>query len=136
MDLELRRQPSTDACTLGTLFIDGTQAYFTLEPRDGGLHPDIPAGVYRVQINYSIRFQRLLPVVIGVPGRLGIRIHPGNTAEDTEGCILLGLGHTVNAISNSREACAAFQSTIAKPLARGETVTLTILNAPVEALRV
>lgn len=131
MDLEIRRQPSTDQCTLGTLFIDGAFFCYTLEPHDDGPHPDIPAGVYPVLITYSLRFKRLLPLVDHVPGRTGIRIHPGNTDDDTEGCILLGTGQTANSVTNSRLACALFQSKIAMTLAKGDAVKLSIFNAPI-----
>ena len=130
MELLLTRHKSSDAGTLGSLFINGKFAMFTLEPNeDRANHPAIPVGTYHVVVSYSIRFQRLLPLVIGVPGRLGIRFHPGNTEEDTDGCILLGLTQTNNAVQNSRQACQQFQSAIAPALARDEPVTLTITGA-------
>lgn len=135
MDLELRRQPTSDYCTLGRLFVDGTFFCFTLEPSERAQHPDVPPGIYKVQINYSVRFKRLLPLVMGVPGRSGIRIHPGNTEDDTEGCILLGTGQTATSVTNSRTACELFQSKIAQPLARQELVALTIFNAAPEAVK-
>ena len=68
----------------------------TLEPpvRPAGVRikgkTAVPAGVYRVIVNRSPRFGRLLPLLVGVPGMVGIRIHRGNTAADTAGCILPG----------------------------------------------
>jgi hypothetical protein len=53
----------------------------------------IPVGAYRVTVTMSSRFGRLLPLLWGVPGFGGIRIHGGNTAQDTEGCILVAHSH-------------------------------------------
>lgn len=129
MDLTLRRQPQTDGVTLGSLFVDGTFQCFTLEPADDEAHPDIPEGRYRVIVNMSTRFKRMLPLVIGVPGRLGIRIHPGSTSKDTSGCILLGQERSGSMLLNSRVACEDFQAKIAGPLASGETVWLDVTRS-------
>ena len=50
----------------------------------------IPAGTYEVRITYSPKFGKNLPLLIGVPGRDGIRIHTGNKPEHSLGCILVG----------------------------------------------
>lgn len=51
----------------------------------------IPAGEYPLTITYSPRFKRRLPLINNVPGRSGIRIHAGNYARESEGCLLMGL---------------------------------------------
>ena len=49
----------------------------------------IPALIYRVQVTQSPRFKRLLPILIQVPGRTGIRFHRGTLPEHSKGCILV-----------------------------------------------
>ena len=62
--------------------------YYTLE-RKSKL---VPVGLYDLDITYSPKFKKKLPLVHGktVSARRGIRIHAGNTVNDTEGCILIG----------------------------------------------
>ncbi len=131
MELLLTRHHSSGGCTLGELSAEGVFLAFSCEPdEEQPDHPAIPAGRYPVAITYSFRFKRLLPLIERVPGRSGIRIHPGNDAEDTEGCILLGLAQVNNGVEHSQEACQRVQSLIAQPLAHDEPVWLTIQNQP------
>lgn len=138
MELTLNRGPSHDDCTIGELFVDDAFLCYTLEdvvreipgkPVEQWKIPGttaIPAGRYAVVMTFSDRFQRIMPLLIDVPGFAGIRIHPGNTSEDTEGCILLGLQRTDNDVRQSREACDDLYPQIATAILTKETVFLTI----------
>lgn len=94
MELLLRRIWSNSECVTGTLNVDGVQVYFTLEPpiRFEKIAGDtaIPAGRYRVTITHSPKFKRDMPLLLDVPDFETVRIHWGNKAKDTDGCILVG----------------------------------------------
>lgn len=62
----------------------------------------IPEGRYPLLVTKSIRFKKWLPLLFGVPSFSGVRIHSGNTAKDTQGCILLGENRKVGMVVNSR----------------------------------
>jgi hypothetical protein len=132
MHITLQRSPSNDACTIGSISIDDTVVCHTLEDivRDTKLFGQtaIPEGTYQIVITYSPHFQRDLPLLVNVPGYEGVRIHPGNTAADTEGCILPGMVLLNNAIGQSRDAFNLLYSKIEYAQDHGEQVTITILN--------
>lgn len=94
MKLLLVRDKQVGNGTPGTLYIDGVKHGFTLEdiarPIKVYGKTCIPKGTYKVIINMSNRFKKLMPLLLNVPGFEGIRIHAGNFSEDTEGCILVG----------------------------------------------
>jgi len=76
----------------------------------------IPYGTYKVKKTYSQRFKRDMWELQNVPGFSGIRIHAGNTAKDTEGCILLGqhINGDYNGIAQSKAAIAEFEAIMDK----------------------
>ncbi len=94
MHLKVIRGTAIGDSTVGKLYVDNVFECYTLEDlvRDKKIAgvTAIPAGTYDIVIDMSNHFKRLLPLVKNVPNYLGVRIHPGNTAADTEGCILVG----------------------------------------------
>lgn len=96
MNLNLFRALPREYETIGDLFVEDMWFCYTLEDRlrpPGQKVPGetaIPDGTYRWIISMSPRFKRRLPLLLDVPNFEGIRIHPGNTHKDTEGCILVG----------------------------------------------
>ena len=119
MNIEVKRIALKDTYTIGKLYIDGAYFCDTLEDKDRGLEESmpiekimflkkphitaIPTGTYTVILNYSNRFKRIMPLVINVKGFAGIRIHAGNTSEDTDGCILVGENKAKGKVLNSKD---------------------------------
>lgn len=134
MRLKVMRTSCGPTCTIGSLFVDGKLECYTLEDitRPAGVKvygkTAIPTGTYNLVVTPSNRFKRDLPLVEKVPGFEGIRIHPGNTAADTEGCILVGKGKAADAVTHSREAFDALFRKIREALDAGEKVTLEVVQ--------
>lgn len=122
MRLKLIRKFKGPEYTIGDLYIDGEFFCNTLEdvvrelPKECPNTPKnkdcecagkvygktaIQAGIYKVIITMSNRFKKRMPELIGVPHFRGIRIHSGNTAKDTDGCILVGKNNVVGKVTNS-----------------------------------
>ena len=145
MELLLTRIAKKKAYTIGRLCIleqvmdeysAGTaEKYFcdTLEPtwRDyaNGAYKikgksAIPEGRYAVVISYSPKFKQWLPILLGGPEFnrkwQGIRIHAGNTAKDTEGCILVGQNREVGKVLDSRKWLYELKQRIVDAKNRGE----------------
>ena len=147
MELILERIAKRKTYTIGRLYIrqqvmdeylPGTaDEYFcdTLEPtwRDyqNGAYKvkgrsAIPEGRYAVVISYSPKFKQWLPILLGVPKFEGVRIHAGNTAKDTEGCILVGQNREVGKLLDSRKWLYEVKQKIVEAKGRGEPVWITI----------
>lgn len=118
MKLVLKRFDFRDKSTIGELSIDCKAFCNICEDKDRGLdsrmplaqlkqmkvpaETAIPYGTYKVIINWSPRFKRMLPLLLDVPAFEGVRIHTGNTHKDTEGCLLTGKDTKQGTVGNSR----------------------------------
>jgi hypothetical protein len=127
MDLRLKRIARKDTYTIGKLYIDGVYFCDTLEDTDRGLKQSLPASVNKAkkkvgataiptgkyQVTLKVKSPRFskkkqydfcggyLPRLINVPAFEGVLIHIGNTAKDTEGCILVGRNTKVGKVLES-----------------------------------
>ena len=132
MRLELKRVECGEHCTIGQLSVDGLFECWTLEdvvrPASVKVYGQtaIPPGTYLVDITWSPRFKQSMPILLGVKGFVGIRIHPGNIADDTEGCILVGQGRGTNTIKDSRAAYRALFAKLKAAKAGGQRITVEI----------
>ncbi len=110
--------------TFGLLDINGEFFCHTLEDTDRKLESNptgkvygetaIPRGKYTVVLDFSHRFKKTLPHVLGVSLFDGIRIHPGNTAADTHGCILVGDSRNESGVAESRKAFERLMERLSK----------------------
>lgn len=118
MRLTLIRIANRPTYCIGKLYIDGKWFADVLEDVDRGLDDKmsvedilklkvkgetaIPTGIYEVTITYSPKYKKLMPLINNVKGYSGIRIHSGNTAKDTEGCLIVGKNTKVGMVTDSR----------------------------------
>ena len=147
-----RRWPKA-GYTVGRLFVNGVLICNTLEDTDRELDQGmtvvaikarkvrgqtaIPKGTYEVTLTVSpkyakkpwaAKYEGLVPLVQRVKGFDGIRIHPGNTTEDTSGCILPGLNTKVGQLTDSVDCYYRLMDDVFMPAYEaGETVTLDII---------
>lgn len=106
MLLTLKRTYKGPEYTIGKLYINKEYFCDTLEDaiRKEKIYAEtaIPFGKYEVTITYSPRFKKNLPLLLNVPNFEGVRIHSGNTKDDTEGCILVGFNKAKGKVLDSR----------------------------------
>ena len=152
LDLLVHRKWKKEKYTIGRIFANGTYLFNTLEDTDRGLASwmteaviktmkiagitAIPAGTYKVWLTVSQKFKNKpwakkyggkVPEIVSVIGFSGVRIHPGNTAADTEGCIIVGDNTAPGKLTGSTKRYYELMDNYIVPaLERGEEITLTI----------
>ena len=148
MEILVKRIAKKSKYTIGKMYIDGQYICDTLEDADRGLNQNmsleeiknkkvygetaVPTGTYKVDMNtVSPKFKSRtwakpyggkLPRLVLVPGYGGVLIHPGNKAEDTLGCILVGENKAVGQVLNSQVTFKKIMSILTK----GTNITITI----------
>ncbi len=146
MRILLQRHALKAGYTIGRMEINGRYFCDTLEDTDRGLRESmtedeiaalkvkgataIPTGTYRIDMQTrSPRFGRVLPRLVSVKGYAGVLIHSGNTAADTEGCILVGENRERGKVLNSRATLESLLVFLRAAQAEGEEIELTITHA-------
>lgn len=123
--------------TLGSLYRNGLFFCFTCEDQDRQLEDGknvkikavtaIPRGTYLVTVSMSKRFGKKLPELHNVPLFEGIRIHGGNKAENSEGCILVGSVRTKNGVANCASCVDQLIKLIESAAAQGVETWLEVV---------
>lgn len=112
-------------CTLEDFCRDTFNCQSAAEVRNNKVQDQtcIPFGAYKVDFQYSPKYKRKMLTVHNVPGFDGIRIHSGNTAKDSSGCILLGMSRSRNTVLESRKAVTMVENLV-KERGNGEAILL------------
>lgn len=121
MRITIERKYKKETYTIGKMYVDGVYFCDVVEDKDRGLDDSmpeseitaikvygktaIPTGVYDLEWTFSNKFKRFLPEIKNVKGFSGIRIHSGNTAEDSLGCPIAGENKIKGGVINSRVTC-------------------------------
>ena len=134
MRILVHRDIFTEESTTSKVYVNDEFMCYGLEDKDRQLeiYPGakvdgqtaIPRGTYKINVDYSQRFQTLMPHVLNVPGFEGIRIHPGNTAANTHGCLLVGTARGANNVSSSKVAYTRLLTAIEHALDINQNVTI------------
>lgn len=136
INLLLERTAYDPEYTIGRLYIDGQYFSDTLEDavREKKIagKTAIPEGTYEVIVNRSPKFKRDLPLLIDVPNFEGIRIHRGNTNEDTSGCILVGENKVKGKLVNSAKYETLLTTILKSNLQQGNKVAITVESTPAD----
>lgn len=142
MELLLERKYIKPEYCIGRLYINGEFFCNTLEDtirdinKNGTFdcgefkisgHTAIPYGTYEVQVTYSPKFKRELPLLLDVPSFTGIRIHRGNTNEDSSGCILVGENTKKGMVLNSTKYEEELTKLLKNTQNKKEKIIITIV---------
>lgn len=117
--------------TIGKMYINGEYFCDTLEDvvREGEKvygQTAIPDGIYEIVLTMSNRFKKILPLLLKVPNFEGVRIHSGNSAADTEGCILVGKNKEKGKVLQSRAVFLQLMEKL-EPIDGKEKITIEII---------
>ncbi len=138
MEISVKRCIFTSVSTISDVMVDGIKICHILEdtvrPKGEKVwgKTAIPSGRYQVIIDRSKRFSKAagkdvyLPLLVDVPGYAGVRLHPGNDASASSGCLLPGLTVAKDFVGHSKAAFATLFALIQGALSRHEKVWLTI----------
>jgi len=153
MKLRVERRWKKSTYTIGILYINGQRFCETLEDKDRGLKQTdglaainalkvygetaIPAGTYTVIMNvtspkyaavtwYNNLCGGKMPRLSGVPGFDGVLIHPGNSALDTLGCLLVGKNKVVGGLIQSKDTFKSLYKKMSEAYKKGEQITIEI----------
>lgn len=143
MKILVKRIAKRPTYTIGKMYLDGKYFCDTLEDTDRNISQStpldtikkvklpnntaIPTGTYKVIVNVSPKFKRLLPRLLNVPGFDGVLIHRGNTDKDTSGCILIGENKVVGRVINSTGYETKLVSILNKAQDNKEGITIEII---------
>ena len=145
MLITFKRTTYTKNSTVSKLLVENKQIGWGIEdvvrPAKGKKiwgQTAIPAGRYQCVITWSPKFQRKMPLLVGVPGYEGVRIHWGNDETASEGCLLVGKGYDMKHpdwISESRDMFAILYPQIEQTLNTKREVWVDVVDthAPVVA---
>lgn len=138
MEIKVIRNILTSEYTVGKLYIDSVFYCHTIEDRYREIEKKedkiygltaIPCGSYPVVLDFSSKYSKLMPHILDVPYFEGIRIHCGNSDEDSLGCIIVGEychGVAGGWVKNSRIAYSKVFSKLKGASDKGERIFITI----------
>ena len=124
--LTLVRYTRTETAILGSLYLNGAFVCYTLE----NAAKAIPCGMYKVQNSKSPKFKRELPLLTSdkVSASRGIRIHVGNTAASSSGCVLVGMTREVHLLGGSKLNESKNAETMVTMICRNESNLVIVDN--------
>jgi hypothetical protein len=137
MKIEVKRHWFSTKSTIALWVMDGVTFGFTLEDVARAQGVKIPgetaiqAGEYKMIVDQSTRFNRLMPHILDVPQFDGVRVHCGNTDQDTEGCLLLGMEKHEDTVLQSQTCFDKIFPLIKAAFDRSEEITVVITNEPI-----
>jgi hypothetical protein len=144
MKLKVIRKIFTEKSTIGDLLIDNIFFCYTLEDKVREIpnkpvsewkkirETAIPYGIYKLILDLSTRFKKIMPHILNVPGFEGVRIHSGNTSLDTEGCLLVGSTKSADFVGNSKTTFTALFTKLETAFNNKEEITIEYVKEGTE----